>query len=297
VIITVEINDTGVITQIPIATCTFETYGCSRPDIIHVKNNVYALAYSQSVSSSTYQITGYIQTFDISSNGTIIKKLDAVSFTKNSSSYDVAHSQFIDHLYNDVYALVYTVPYGSRAKGFIGTFCIASDGSIYRTVDNLIFDASLALKSSSCILPSFTNITNNIVAVCYQGDYDDGFIETVRITISDTSNTLKNIFSKAGSYAIKGNTTFFTATLTTTSGDKKLSLPIKPGWNYLVLTYDHTTIKFFNNLTNVSLLCNENIQSSSTRLIFGGFSGIYDEFAIYKTHLRDDEINDHYTKY
>ena len=297
VIITVEINDTGDINQNPLTTTTFETYGCSRPDIIHIKNNIYALAYSKSVRTSQYWITGYLQTFNFSSNGTCIIKVDDVSFTTSSSSYDVAHSQFIKHLYGDVYALVYTVPSGSSARGYIGTFCVSADGSIYRTVDNVIFDASLAVNSGVCVLPSLINITNNIIGVCYQGDYDDGYIETAKITISDTSATLKNIFSKTGSYAIKGNKTVFTATLTTTSGDKTLTLPVHNGWNYLVLTYDHSSIKFFNNLTNVSLICSADIKSSSTSLIFGGFRGMYDEFALYKTHLKDDEIYDHFTQY
>jgi hypothetical protein len=192
---------------------------------------------------------------------------------------------------------VYTTPYSSTSRGYISTFCIAPDGSIYRTVDNQIFDANLAVKSTICVLPALINITNNIVALAYQGDSDDGYIETIRITISDTSAILKNIFSKAGSYAIKGNKTFFTATLTTTSGDKTLSIPVKSGWNYLVLTYDHTSIKFFNNLTNVSLLCSETIQCTNNPVVFGRLSGLYDEFAIYKTHLRDDEINDHYVLY
>jgi hypothetical protein len=297
IIIVIDINDTGDINQTPIATSTFESYGCSRPDFIHVANNIYAIAYSKSVRPSSYEISGYIQTFNISSNGTIIKKLDVARFMSATSSYDVAHSQFFDHLYNDVYALVYTVPSGSTARGYVGTFCLAPNGSIYRTFDSIVFDTTLAMASSLCLLPSLTNITNNIIAVSYQGSYDDGYIETFKITISDTSTTYKNIISKTGSYAIKGNKTHFTATIKTTSGDKTLSLPIHQGWNYLTITYDHTMIKFFNNLTNVSLLCNENIVSTVTPLVFGGFRGIYDEFAVYKTHLRDDEINDHFTKY
>jgi hypothetical protein len=295
VIITIQINDTGVIKQNPFATFTFETYGCSRPDIIHINNGIYALAYSKSVWVNPYQISGYIQTMSISSNGTIIKKIDGVSFTVVNSNSDIAHSQFLDHIFRDIYALIYTT--GSTTKGYISTFCIATNGSIYRTVTNAIFDFTLTLKSAANILPSYTNITNNIVALCYQGDYDDGYVETVKITITDTCTTLKNIISKSGSYAIQGNKTVFKATLRTTSGDKTLTLPVHQGWNYLVITYDHTRIKFFNNLTNVSLLCNENIQSFATSLIFGGYSGIYDEFAVYKTHLRDDEIYDHYTKY
>ena len=88
-----------------------------------------------------------------------------------------------------------------------------------------------------------------------------------------------------------------TACNTFSGGDKTLTLPIKPGWNYLVLTYDHSVIKFFNNLTNVSIVCNENIISTANPIIFGGFRGIYDEFAIYKMHLRDDEVIAHYNKY
>jgi hypothetical protein len=94
---------------------------------------------------------------------------------------------------------------------------------------------------------------------------------------------------------IQGNDTVFVATLTTTSGVITLIQPIHNGWNYLALTYDHTKIKFFNNLTNTSQACNSNIVSTVNNIVFGGFSGIYDEFAIYCTHLRDDEIITHYT--
>ena len=297
IILTIQINDTGTINPTPFASYTFDGYGCSRPDIIHIENTTYAMAYSKSVWVSPYQISGNLLTLRISPNGTVIKKIDAVTYSTVNSNYDVAHCQFLDRIYKDIYALIYTVPSGSTARGYIGTFCISTSGSIYRTVSNVIFDFQLALKTATNLLPSYTNITNNIIGVCYQGDYDDGYIETIQITITDTSTTLKNIISKSGSYAIKGNQTVFTATLRTTSGDKTLTLPIKPGWNYLVMTYDHTRIKFFNNLTNVSLLCNENIVSSANSVIFGGFRGIYDEFAIYKMHLRDDEIFDHYTKY
>lgn len=297
VLFTIQINDTGTINQNPLATFVFDTYGCSRPDIIHIQNSTYALAYSKSVSSGNYQISGHLLTLFISTNGTVVKKIDTTSFMSVSTTYDYPHCQFINPVYRDVYTLTYTVPSGSTYKGYIATFCIAPDGSIYRTVDNVIFNAQLALQASRNILPCSLNITNNIVALCYQGDYDDGYIETIRITITDTSSTLKNIISKAGCYEIKGNQTTFVAVLQTTSGAKTLTLPVKQGWNYLVLTYDHIQIKFFNNLTNVSLLCNENIKTSTNRLIFGGYPGLYDEFALYKMHLRDDEIYDHYTQY
>ena len=297
VIMTIQINDTGTINQNPFATFTFDAYGCSRPDLIHIANTTYALAYSKSVWVNPYQISGNLLTVSISTNGTVIRKLDIITYSTVNTNYDIAHCQYLDHIYKDVYALIYTIPSGATARGYIGTFCISKNGSIYRTVSNVIFDFQIALKAATNLLPSYTNITNDIIGLCYQGDYDDGYIETVKITITDTSAILKNIISKAGSYAIQGNQTIFKATLRTTSGDKTLTQPIHPGWNYLVLTYDHTRIKFFNNLTNQSLLCNENIISSANPIIFGGFSGIYDEFAIYKMHLRDDEIFDHYTKY
>jgi hypothetical protein len=258
---------------------------------------IYALAYSQTVQTSNYQISGYIQTFNISIDGTFISKIDVAPFSSITAGSDFAHCQFLDHLYNDVYVLIYTYTSGANVRGNIGTFCIAPNGAIYRTVGNVIFNAQLGLKATNSILPCYMNITNNIVAVCYQGDYHDGYIETAKITITDTTGTLKDIFVKAGSYAIRGNKTVFRATLTTTSGDKTLTIPVRPGWNYLVFTYDHTAIKFFNNLTNVSMLCSDNIQNSGTQLIFGGFPGLYDEFALYKTHLRDDEISSHYSKY
>jgi len=295
-IMIIQINDTGVINQNPFTTFTFNTYGCSRPNLIHTYKNVYAITYSNSVWVYPYRIYRIIDTINISSNGIVIKKLDTVS-SYVDTWYDIAHNQILTYMVKDIYSLVYTIPSGATCKGYISTIRIAPNGSIYRTVDNNYVDAQLALLSGANILPCSINISNHLVALCYQGDYDDGYIETIDLIISDTSKTLKNILSKAGSYAIQGNDTKFVATLTTTSGVKTLSLPIHKGWNYLVLTYDHITMKFFNNLTNVSLACNSNIQNSVSPVIFGGFSGIYDEFAIYKTHLRNDEIYNHYTTY
>ena len=295
-IMVVQINDTGLINQNLFSTFTFNTYGSSRPNLIHLNKNVYAIAYSNSYWVGVYRIYRNIDTLNISSNGTFIKKIDTVN-TYVDSSYDFAHSQILDPLIGDIYALVYTVPNGASYKGYVSTMRIAPNGSIYRTVSNVYIDASLALLSTANILPCPINISNHLIAVCYNGDYDDGYIETIDIIRSDVSKTLHNIISKAGSYAIQGNDTVFVATLTTTSGVKTLIQPIHHGWNYLVLTYDHTKIKFFNNLTNTSLACNSNIVSTSNNIIFGGFSGIYDEFAIYSTHLRDDEIITHYTTY
>jgi hypothetical protein len=303
VVITIEIDDAGLINQIPYATYTFDAYGCSRPDVLHISDSTYVLAYSKSVRASNYQISGNLKTLYISSNGTVMGIIDAVAYSTINSNYDLAHCQFLDHLYKDVYALLYTVPSGSTARGKIGTFCIAQNGSIYRTWSNAIFHAQLDLTATINILPSFVNITNNMIAICYQGNYDDGYIDTVSVTITDTSNELKTIISKSGSYEIKGNKTVFLASLRTASNVyKNLTLPVHPGWNYLVLTYDHVTIKFFNNLTNnslinVSLACAENIKTTANPLIFGGFSGIYDEIALYNIHLRDDEISDHLTQY
>jgi hypothetical protein len=295
ILFTIEITDAGMINQIPLTTYTFDTYGCSRPDLITVYNDTYALCYSKSVWVSPYRISGILTTLTISPDGLVIQPIESITYTNVNTNYDLAHCQYLDHLYKNVYALIYTIPSGSTARGYISTLAISESGAIYRTSGNVIFDAQRALKTSTNILPSFINISNTLIGLCYQGDYDDGYIETIQVTITDTSNVLKNIISKSGSYAIKGNQTVFTATLRTTSGDKTLTLPTHPGWNYLVLSYDHTRIKFFNNLTNVSLLCNENIVSTTNSLIFGNFKAIYDEFALYKIHLRDDEIYDHYT--
>jgi hypothetical protein len=293
-IMVVQINDTGLINQNLFTTFTFNAYGSSRPNLLHLNKNVYAIVYSNSYWVGTYRIYRNIDTLNITSNGTYIKKIDSVN-SYVDSSYDYAHSQILRPLIGDIYTLVYTVPNSNSYKGYISTMRIAPNGSIYRTVSNVYIDASLAFISTADILPVPINISNHLIAVCYQGDYDDAYIETIDIARSDVTKTLHNIISKAGSYAIQGNDTVFVATLTTTSGVKTLTQPIHHGWNYLVLTYDHTTIKFFNNLTNTSLACNSNIVSTANSIVFGGFSGIYDEFAIYCNHLRDDEIVSHYT--
>ena len=300
-IITIQINDSGTINQNPFTTFTFDPNGCLRPDIIHINKNIYAITYKYQYYAWYFYLS--IATINISTNGTVIKNVDAVSYYHNSRI--IPYSQILVPIDKDCYALVFTWPhwdpYNPVCNGYFTTLRIAKNGSICRDVDNNCADAQIRLyphppgaDTNANILPCCVKINDHMVAVCYQGNYDDGYIETINLPIVNTSKTLKNILSKAGSYAIQGNDTIVTATITTWSGDKTLSLPIHKGWNYLALTYDHATMKFFNNLTNVSVACNANLNAWNTRLLFGGFSGIYDEFAIYKFHLRDDEINNHY---
>jgi hypothetical protein len=82
----------------------------------------------------------------------------------------------------DIYAIAYR---GFFDMGFLKTVSIAADGDIgYQEIDNLYLDYP-------CYEPVITNIYNDIFAVVYRGNGNDGFIKTVSIAADgDITNSV-----------------------------------------------------------------------------------------------------------
>jgi hypothetical protein len=305
-LITIFIDNNGHINQTPLAIFSFDSYGCSRPYVINVGGTNYAIVYSNCVFSASsplqYFIYGYVRTVNISSNGKIIKNIDVAVFDLSNVQQDITTFQTIVNLTQNLYWLAFTLPnnpIGYPPRGWVGTLRIASNGEISRTDKNVVLDFRFSLFSKNCTnYPLSFTINNNILTVVYRGFLDDGFIETFNITKISNKKLMRNILSKWNAYVIRANDTIVTATLTTTGGNKTLNVPIHNGWNYIVLSYNHTRIKLYNNkTTNTSLACNLDLKTSSSQLIFGGFSGIYDEFVVYNSGLTDDFIWASFKKY
>jgi hypothetical protein len=264
--------------------------------MIHLTGTNYAIVYSNCVfASAKYYTYGYIRTVNISSNGSIIKNIDNAIFNLTVSTSDVTTFQTITNVYQNIYEIGFTVPNNPITyppRGYVGTLRVASNGEIGRTEKNTVVDNQISLFSKNCTsYPLVFNISDNRIAVVYRGCFDDGYIETVNMTKAPYKMWTRIILSKLNSYVITANDTKAFATLATTGGNKTLNLSLHNGWNYLVLSYNHSKMKFYNNVTlNTSVACNFNIKTSAAQLIFGGFSGTYDEFIIHNSGLSDNII-------
>jgi hypothetical protein len=169
---TVNISSSGTINDTVIDTFEFDPSDCYDPNIIHISDNVYAIAYRGT------QDDGFLRTITIASNGQITEPvIDTIEFdTQNGGEPNIIYVS------GDVYAIAYR---GFQDDGFLRTIIIASNGQITDTIiDTLEFD------TSTCYEPNIIHILGNIFSIAYRGPDDDGFLKTTEIAsngqITDT---------------------------------------------------------------------------------------------------------------
>jgi hypothetical protein len=161
VLITVEIYPSGNISEPIIAEYQFENSECNKPNIIHVINDIFAIAYRGPDDD------GFLKTFQISSNGQNINPIATHEF----DTVD-AWTPNIIRVDNDVFAIVYR---GPDDDGYIKTVRINPAGQIIDTGYISEFEAS------NCYEPDLIHIINDVFAIAYRGPDDDGFIKTITI--------------------------------------------------------------------------------------------------------------------
>ena len=160
---TVEIASDGNITNSVVDTLEFDNRNGREPSIIHISNQIYAIAYRGNGGD------GFIKTVEIATNG------DITNSVVDSFEYDTRYGRAPDiiHVSGDIYASAYC---GNGNDGFIKTVEIASDGNITNGVlDTLEYDTAYS------IFADIIHISGDIYAITYQGPGNDGFLKTVEI--------------------------------------------------------------------------------------------------------------------
>jgi hypothetical protein len=135
----------------------------TRPGIIHVLGNIFAITYTD-VSGD-----GIVCTVNIANDGQIgAAVIDTLEF-------DVADGweAKIIHVSGDVYAIAYR---GVDADGFVCTVNIANDGQIGAAVID-----TLEFETTACYEPDIIHIVNDIFAIVCRGAANEGIINTVNI--------------------------------------------------------------------------------------------------------------------
>jgi hypothetical protein len=142
-----------------------------------------------------------------------------------------------------------------------------------------------------------TPFINDRYIVIYGGKNNDLYQCVIRIPLSGTNQT---IFSKKDSYTVKANKTKVFVTFTDSSSNQyTLSANLVNNWNYIVSTYDKTTMRLYVNANLIGSLPlgTKKIKITSNNLYFGPYNSYCDEFSLYAAILSQAKITQNYNYY
>ena len=159
---TVEIDSSGSIGAAVTSSYEFNPTYALTPNIIALSDNYYAIVYAGPDSD------GYLQTVNISSDGTIVGMVEELEFDTVSG-----YEPILKHISGDIYAIFYS---GSGNDGWIKTIEItSSDGDIKEVQDSFEFDRVI------CRYPSVLQLSEGVYAISYYHTYEEGKIVTLKI--------------------------------------------------------------------------------------------------------------------
>ena len=273
---TVEITNTGAITNSVIDSLEFDTSYAQYSDIVHVNGTVFAVAYMGPYSD------GFIKTVEIANTGAITNSVI------DSLEFDTSYCYWPDIICiaDAVYAIAYT---GPGYDGFLKTLRIGTNGSIVDAIDD-----SLEFDTSNGCEPSIIHVNGTVYAIAYRGSGSDGFVKTMEI---DLKGMIRTIVSKDGAYGISANATRVFATINTHTNI--ISAPISPGFNHIVFNYNKDgssdQLRLYINGTEMANgTLTETITTNTNNLYFGKVNAIIDEIVIYGTPLAIENVVDHF---
>jgi hypothetical protein len=141
---------------------------CYWPKIIHISDEAYLIAYSQ---SDTNPKNVYLKTVKMLDNGTTVGVLGEFTFEQKEVD-DYQLLKIDDNLSVIVYRNV-------DGQGFVRTIRTTNNCSIINTS---LINGILNFENNSCNEPSITYISNDTYAITYRGDNDRGYLKTISIT-------------------------------------------------------------------------------------------------------------------
>jgi len=161
---TLTISDAGSLGVAVIDSFEFDENLCTYPKIVHVSDDIYAIAYQGTDAD------GFLVTVSISGVGNI----GAAVIDSHEFGPADAYNPEILHISGDIYAIAYK---GSGSDGFIQTIVISSIGAIAAgPIDTLEFDES---AGNFC---SLIHIAGNIYAMSYESLGSVGKVITLDIS-------------------------------------------------------------------------------------------------------------------
>jgi hypothetical protein len=180
---TISIDDQGDIGPAIIDQIKFPNASCSETSIVHIANDIYAIAYNGYGATAG---SGYIITVHILNNGSIVDTLE------ESYQYGLPEDGLeptMIHVTNDIYAIAFGADSNDQLRtGFIKTLSIDPSGHILNgSIDILPFYTYLSPIDYN-FETDILHIENQLYAISFSGgnnsNWRRGFLTTVSITNS-----------------------------------------------------------------------------------------------------------------
>ena len=162
-VLTFTISNIGEIGGSIVDSLEFDTAGCDEPTIIHIADDIYAVAYKD------FNSDGHLVTFSISDAG------DVGAAVIDSFIYDATQGlhPYIIPVSGDVYTIVYT---GDGADGFVTTVSIDADGNIGAAViDSFEFET---VNAKTCCM---VHISGDVYAIAFVDTGNHGQLKTIGV--------------------------------------------------------------------------------------------------------------------
>lgn len=281
-IVTVHILSNGSILE-PLE----ETYQYSlpsaglEPTMIHIKNNVYAIAFG--ADSNDQLRTGFIKTLSIDLLGHVINgSIDLLPFYTYLSPIDYNFETDILHIYGTLYAVSFSGGNNTNwERGFLTTVSIEDSGNISDSA-LFIYEFKGRFTRGSTALNLMTHVDRLIILFGSINSSDTGFLTMEKI---DLIGEQKLIVHKGDAYALMVNYNLLTAWMVIGDVTYTVSGTISfDTWTKIDLTYGLGFLNLYINdviQTGSSEPCSGSIRTNLNNLIFGaGLYGSLDELKI-----------------
>jgi hypothetical protein len=276
------------------------TTSCYHPSLVKVNTNIFASAFDY-YDGGAWRYIAYVVSVKIANTGIISKTwIDSLEFIRRyyTDNY-MCHQSEIFHVDNRVYAIIskdLPDPWNNYVyNGWVTTLRIGENGDIVDVVDGATQISTSPRITSYDI--QITPFVNDSYIALYGGKNYDMYQCVIRIPLTGTNRT---IFSKSGSYVVQANKTKVFVTFTDSNSiSYTLSANLVNKWNYIVSTYDKTTMNLYvNNILAGSLaLGSKPIKVTANNLYFGSYNSYCDEFSLYAAVLSPAKITQNYFYY
>lgn len=161
---TISITDSGDIGSSVLGTFTIDNNDCDRPELIQINNKIYGVIYEGSSSN------GFFTTFSIDASGMISSKIDSKEFDTSEANYPTVAFQ------DEVLTIAYS---DLNDNGKILTSFVNREGYILTSSTT-----TLEFDKNNGEMSSIVRVNDNLLAIAYQGDNDDGWLKTYDISQS-----------------------------------------------------------------------------------------------------------------
>ncbi|KYK23852.1 hypothetical protein AYK25_06350 [Thermoplasmatales archaeon SM1-50] len=256
----------------------FDSAAGYEPSLAQVSENIFAVAY-RGINN-----WGYVKTFDISSNGSLVWTGQTRIFEQSEFCFN----PWIIYGEDDMYIIAYSAK--NNAKGYVSTVRIDEDGIINPMVILRKQFFVIGPNPEVCFFPIIIRVGEQLYAISFTGANHQGYLITIMIGPHG-----RGIY-KGNSYLLYANTTSVEACINDVYlyyYDTSFGL----GWNHFAVTYNGTSICLYvnGNKVNEKSYPNHRIDLTRSPLFIGRFfCGFMDEVAIYDEALTQEQILNHY---